>query len=284
MRTRLVLSSLVATVLGAAGPAAPQTLPLMTEQATTAREGTLVFETGLDAIADEPNYVTTVRRAVWSGPLLRLVYSPSDAVELDVEWIARVGVLDEKNRGDVQSSSWGDVTLRAKWRIVGGRGNRPTLGARFGVSLPQTPFEDTGFHPLGLGPNTLRAFAEALGSRSFGPLHVDLNAGLLLADEVFRPHRQSDFLSYGLAADWRLTTRLSAVAEWAGRSGDGSPGTDARSELRAGVRVGHDRFRGGLGLRRGLAAADGSWGLIVGVSWTWMRHADSSARAASSGA
>ena len=75
----------------------------------TAPAGTLVLETGLDAIADEPSYVTGVERTRWDGPLLRLVYSPAANVELDVEWVARVGVAGEEGRGDIQSSDWGDV-------------------------------------------------------------------------------------------------------------------------------------------------------------------------------
>ena len=82
--------------------------------------------------------------------------------------MARVGVWNEAGR-EVQGSDWGDVSLRAKWRIVAGRPGRPTLGARFGVVLPQTEFEDEQFRPLGLGPNTLRAFAEALAEPAARP-------------------------------------------------------------------------------------------------------------------
>ena len=79
----------------------------------------------MEAIADEPSYVTGVERTRWDGPLLRLVYSPAANVELDVEWVTRVGVAGEEGRGDIQSSEWGDVTLRAKWRIVEGKGRSP---------------------------------------------------------------------------------------------------------------------------------------------------------------
>ncbi len=166
-----------------------QTLPLRTEPAVTAPGGTLVLETSMEAIADEPSYVTGVERTRWDGPLLRLVYSPAANVELDVEWVVRVGVVGEEGRGDIQSSEWGDVTLRAKWRIVEGKGRRPTLGARFGVILPQTSFEDVEFNPLGLGPNTLRAFVEGLLTQPVGRGRLHVNAGLFLQDEVYRAAR-----------------------------------------------------------------------------------------------
>ncbi len=250
----------------AAGPAAGQDRPLLTEPAGTARAGTLVFETGFDVIASEPSYITGLERHRWDGPLLRLVYSPADNVELDLEWVARVGVWNEPGR-EVQGSDWGDVSLRAKWRIKQGRPGRPTLGARFGIVLPQTEFEDEQFRPLGLGPNTLRAYAQALLSQPLGPLRLDLNAGLLLHDEVFRPHEQRDFFAYGVALEWAARPAVSIVAELAGRLGDGTPGAEQRSEARAGLRLGSGRLRADAALRRGLCAADGGWGVTLGMTW-----------------
>lgn len=261
--------ALLALLLPGAPPAAAQDLPLATEPALTARRGTLVLETGVEAIAAEPSYLTGVERNRWDGPLLRLVYSPADNVELDLEWVARVGVWDEPGR-EVQSSDWGDVSLRAKWRMRDGGRTGTTLGARFGVALPQTEFEDEQFRPLGLGPNTLRAYAEALLSRPLGAVRVDLNAGLLLFDEVLRPHEQRDFFVYGLALRWRAKRSLALVAELAGRLGDGMPGAEQRSEARAGFRVG-GRVRFSLALRKGLLEADGSWGATAGLAWTLRR-------------
>ena len=243
-----------------------QNRPLLIEPAATARAGTLVFETGVEAIAGQPSYITGVERNRWDGPLLRLVYSPADNVELDLEWVVRVGVWNEAGR-EVQGSAWGDVSLRAKWRILAPRPGRPTLGARFGVALPQTEFEDEQSRPLGLGPNTLRAYAEALLSQPLGPLRLDLNAGLLLHDEVLRPHEQRDFLVYGLALEWTARPAVSLVAELAGRLGDGMPGAEQRSEARAGLRLGRGRLRGDAAIRLGLAAADGSWGATLGITW-----------------
>jgi hypothetical protein len=258
-----------AAVLAAlgAGRAGAQTRPLLTEPAATAPTGTLVLESGLDAIADEPSYVTGVERTRWEGPLLRLVYSPSRNVELDLEWVTRVGVAGEEGRGDIQSSDWGDVTLRAKWRLVEGKGGRPTIGARFGVVFPQTSYEDEEFNPLGLGSNTLRGLVEGLLTQPVGRVRIHVNAGLFLHDEVYRPHDQRDFLSYGLAVECPVSPRLALLAEVAGRAGDGAPGADERSEARAGLRLGRGRLRGDVAVRRGLTEADGTWGVTAGLAW-----------------
>lgn len=259
---------LVSLGLAAAAPAGAQTRPLVTETALTTEAGTLVLESGIDVIAAEPSYVTGVERTRWEGPLLRAVYSPADAVELDAEWVAAVGVAGEEGRGAVQSWDWGDVALRAKWRFARGGGRRPALAARFGVFLPQTSYEDTQFRPLGLGPNTLRAFVEALATQPVGRGRLLLNAGMLLYDMVYEAHDQSDFLSYGVALEWPAGSRLTVVAEVAGRAGQGSPGSDQSSEARAGVRWGRGRVRVDAAVRRGLLATDGTWGLTAGLAWT----------------
>jgi hypothetical protein len=210
--------------------------------------------------------VSGVERNKWEGPLLRLVYSPADNVELDVEWVALVGVSGEPGRV-VQDSYWGDVSLRAKWRALAGRGRRPTLGARFGVTLPETEYEDEQFRPLGLGPNTTRVTIEALASEPLGAARLDLNLGFLLFEEVFRAHEQRDFLAYGVALVWPARPSLALVAELHGRAGDGMPGADQSAELRAGLRLGRGKLRGDAALRRGLGAADGRWGLTAGLRW-----------------
>jgi hypothetical protein len=253
----------------AAAPALPQTRPLQTEEAETAPAGRLLFETGFEAIADEPSYITGVRRTRWGGPLVRFSYSPAGNVELDLEWVTRVGAAGESGMGSV--SDGGDVTLRAKWRFLGGRPGRAALGARFGVTLPDTSFNDVTGKPLGLGPNTLRAFVEGLFTVPLGRARLHGNAGFLNFDEVFRAHEQRDLLTYALALTLPLDARLEAVAEVAGRAGDGEPGAEVRSEARVGLRVGAGRVRGDVAVRRGLATADGTWGGTVGLSWT-IRH------------
>jgi hypothetical protein len=190
------------------------------------------------------------------------------SVELDLEWVARVGVWGEEGRGGAQSSDWGDVTLRAKWRVMDGQARHPTLGARFGVVLPETSYEDKQFRPLGLGPNTLRAFVEGLLTQPVGRARIHLNAGLFVFDEVYRQHDQRDFVSYALAVEWPAGRRFTVLAEVAGRAGDGEPGAEVRSEARVGLRFGRGRLGWDAALRRGLATADGTWGVTVGLAWT----------------
>jgi len=262
----LVIAAALALLVFAAGRAEAQTRPLQTEEAQTGPAGRILFETGFEAIAAEPSFLTGVERTRWDGPLLRFVYSPADNVELDVEWVAAVGVLSAAD--EPRTTDFGDVTLRTKLRFLEGRGRRPTVSGRFVVVLPQTSYEDEDIRPLGLGPNTLRFFIEALFTQPVGSVQFDLNLGLFLHEDPTKSHDQLDFLSYGLAARWAAGPRWEIVAEVAGRAGEGKPGAGQRSEARLGARYSRGRLRFDAALRRGLLSEQGTWGGTAGLSWT----------------
>jgi hypothetical protein len=255
---RKVLMLLVAAGLGPSSAAFAQTRPLLTEEAATAVAGTLCLEVGADFIRDEVGFLSADKRDRADAPVLRLVYSPASNVEIDVEWAARVAAFGDRLAGNV--SDWGDVTLRAKVRLVEGR-RGPTLAGRFGVTLPETPYA------TGIGPNTLRASVQALATQSLAGWRVHANAGLAVYDEVLRLHGQRDFFHYGLALERPLGAHASGVVEANGLAGDGMPAVEAHHELRLGVRVGGARLRGDAALRRGLGRADGTWGATAGLSW-----------------
>jgi hypothetical protein len=262
VRSPLILAAAFSLAAGARGWA--QTRPLATEEASTALAGTVVLEAGASAISDEPNFLTGAARDRWEGPELRLVYSPAGNVELDVEWTARVGARGDPDFGDV--SDFGDVGLRAKVRVAGRPGGQDAIGLRFGVVLPQTSFGN------GLGPNALRTSAQVLASKTVGRATVHLDAGLAIHDEPLRAHEQRDLFAYGVAVTWPLE-RVTLIGEVAGLAGRGSPGADARSEARAGVRLGTGRLRGDVALRRGLTRAAGEWGITAGLGWTMRERA-----------
>ena len=253
------LAGAIILALGAASVARAQTRPLLTEEATTAPAGALVVEAGADAIRREPNFLTWLERDRFDLPVLRLVFSPADTVELDVEWVGRIIARDDPTFGTV--ADFGDVSLRAKLRLRDRQGGSPALGARFGMTLPETSFG------TGLGPNTMRMSAQMLLSQPLGPATLHLNAGLAIQDEALRAHEQRDFLAYGMALEAPLSRALTAMAELAGVAGRGKPGTDAHAEARAGLRVGAGRVRADAAVRRGLAKADGTWGMTAGLTW-----------------
>lgn len=255
MSRRLGLAPLL---LGLAVSASAQTPPLLTEEAETSPAGTLLLEVGIDAIEDQPNFLTGRERDRWDGPLLRLVFSPAANVEMDLEWVAGVGARNDPDFGSV--SDVGDVSLRVKVRLLTARQGRFTLGTRFAVTLPETRATQ------GLGPDALRMSAQALASYRAGLTALHANVGLAIHDEIDSPPAQQDFLAYGLAAGRQLREGLTVLAEVAGLMGQSVPGVAAHSEARLGVRLKRGRLTGDLALRRGLAPADGTWGVSFGAT------------------
>lgn len=257
-RARIALVSVVALLPpGATAVASAQTRPLQTEEATTASARTIVLEAGGDWMRDEPNFLTGRLRDRFDGPTVRLVYSPADSVEIDLEWVGWIATPSDPDFGDV--GDFGDVTLRTKLRFVDGGPRGPTFGARYVLTLPQTEFEQ------GLGPNTTRMSAQFLLTQPLGRLRVHLNAGLAIEDEAQRPHFQRDLLAFGAALEGRVGEHLRVGAEVAGKAGDGAPGTDERIEARAGLSWERERLGLDAAVRRGLADADGTWGFTAGV-------------------
>lgn len=235
-----------------------QTRPLQTEEATTAPAGRLLLEAGQDAIRDEPNFLTGLPRNRFDGPTVRLVWSPADNVEVDLEWVSWIATPDDpdfEGAGD-----FGDVTLRTKLRLRDGGERGPAFGARYVLTLPQTEYEE------GLGPNTLRMAAQFLLTQPIGRARIHLNAGLAIEDQPDRAHFQRDLLAFGAAFEAPVTDRLRVLAELAGKAGDGTPGTDERIEARFGVAwSAGERFGLDAAVRRGLADADGTWGVTAGA-------------------
>jgi hypothetical protein len=240
-----------------------QTQPLQTEEATTGAAGRIVFETALDYIKDEPNFQTGHLRDRYDGPLLRVVYSPSDNVELDLEWVTMVRTPNDPDFGSVSDA--GDVSLRSKVRFHDGGDHGLTYGARFTVTWAETSYG------VGLGPNTLRSAAQALFTQPAGRFRLHVNAGFGLDDQAQKAHEQSDFFVYGLAGEWRVAKEVSLVSELAGRAGSGHPGTDKHQELRAGGRLGRGVVSVTAALRRGLGDADGKLGFTAGLTWILRR-------------
>ncbi len=254
MRTALLTLQLCALALCASA----QTGLRLTEEATTAAAGSLLIETRVN-MAGAPNVSTGEDRTRWDVPILRLVHSPAGNVEMDVEWVGWVVAEGETESTTV--SDWGDVTLRAKVRLVESRDRRTAFGARFLVSLPETRADH------GLGPNMLRMAVEALLScpLAHGAFHA--NAGLLVEDKVHAVAAQNDFLSFGLALEWPIAAQAAIIAEVAGRTSSRSSNTGERSEARLGLQFSSGRFRWDLGIRRSLVNPTNTWGATVGLAW-----------------
>jgi hypothetical protein len=96
-----------------------------------------------------------------------------------------------------------------------------------------------------------------------------VNGGIALLDDPTTAHTQNDLLSFGVAFERPLSESWAVMAEVAGLAGNqGTPGADARSEARAGVRFGKGCVRWDFALRQGLTDTAGNLGVTGGLAWT----------------
>jgi len=160
------------------------------------------------------------------------------------------------------STDWGDLTVATLIRFHSDHGRWPGAGIRFAAKLPGTN------EKLGIGDNTTDVFATALFAKSFATrASVSTEVGLGILTERTTTFAQNDVLTYGVLADWRLRERLTVVGEVAGQAAThpGGPGTGSRSELRAGLELGHGAFHWSALAVRGLSGWD-SRGVGVSVN------------------
>jgi hypothetical protein len=259
----MVRAPVIATCLLAlaAWPGAAQEGAFLTEPAGCDRPAR--YEFGFGVLAAEPDFLTSATRTRWDLGVMRGARCLDGAAEFELEWVAQVAATGDLFVGGV--SDFGDVTIRGKLRLARANGGRPELAARFSTTLPQTSFGN------GLGRNTLRFHAQLLATWPARRVKVHANLGVALLDEALRAHEQRDLLAYGLQAAMPLGAkepRLELVVESAGQLGEGSPGADARAEMRAGVRQRRGRWTWSAALRHGLLEADGTWGLAAFLSFS----------------
>ena len=250
--------------------ASAQTGPMLTPSAFIEAPG----HVGLDllgmTIGKEPNYLTYAEtgliqeRTRIDGPMIRLVYVPSERAEFGVEFNGQTFAVNDPGY-NTTISDWGDVTLRAKLGLKKGEVSAsPAVAAQFEVMLPNTSFGN------GLGPNTVRMSAVLLLGYRTEKLTLNGNAGFAIQDEPLRAHEQRDFASLSASIAYKVAEHFEAFVDGGGYFGDGVPGAISKREVRGGVQYQHSMFgkdsKFYLGVRRGLVDFQGDWGFVAGLT------------------
>jgi hypothetical protein len=231
--------------------------------------GTMIAALGIEYMPDVTNDLAGVDGEILRAPTVGLKLGLSEQAMFQVSWPAynrlRVHSQTEppllgRRLGPV-STDWGDVTVATLIRFHADHGGWPSAGIRFAAKLPNTN------EKLGIGDNTTDVFASALFAKSATRLNVFTEIGLGILSERTTTFTQNDVLTYGVMTDWRARPRLAVLGEVAGQfaTHDGGPGTGSRSELRAGLELGHGAFRWNALAVRGLTGWD-SRGVGVSVN------------------
>jgi hypothetical protein len=165
---------------------------------------------------------------------------------------------------DDSTSSFEDLVLATKIRVLGETPGRPAVGVRFATRLPNASNES------GLGLDTTDFFASLLVGKTVASIRVVGNVGLGILADPTAATEQNDVLTYGLSFARALTDQAEIVGEVHGhfdtREGDPPPGTENRGLARVGARytIGAGRVDGAVLI--GLAEREPAFGITVGYT------------------
>ncbi|MDP6581937.1 MAG: hypothetical protein QF681_14890, partial [Vicinamibacterales bacterium] len=182
---------------------AAQQRPLLTEDPEAIGDGLVLLEAGIDRAWDETFTVSGLEGNLLRGPQLGLSFGMGPNAEIQIDGIS-FSRLDISDRFDAPlsgmldvsgdtSSSFADIVVGAKVKVVGEGARMPAIALRFATRLPNASNES------GLGLDTIDFFQSLLVGKTVESVRVVGNIGLGILSDPTRGDRQNDVLTYGLS-------------------------------------------------------------------------------------
>jgi len=160
------------------------------------------------------------------------------------------------------TSDFGDLILGTKLKLAGERKGRPAMAFKFAVELPNAK------HDSGLGTNQTEFYSSLLFKKHFGRSQILADVGFAILGSPVLQGRQTDPLTYGVAAIIPVHSSVNVVAEISGRQGPARRlGNENKSQVRAGIQFWTGRFRWDFSGLAGLMRYDPKSGIVVGVTY-----------------
>jgi hypothetical protein len=160
------------------------------------------------------------------------------------------------------TSDYGNIVLGTKLKLAGEKGNRPAIAFKFAVELPNTN------QGSGLGNDETEFYSSLLFKKHLGRAQILADLGFAILGSPVIPGRQTDPLTYGVAAIVPVHRNVSLVAEVNGRQGPSNRiGNENKSEVRAGIQFRTGSIRWDAGGVAGLMRYDPKSGVVFGMTY-----------------
>jgi hypothetical protein len=160
-----------------------------------------------------------------------------------------------------------DVVIGTKIRLMSESADRPALGFRFTVRLPNAK------HASGMGQDTTDLSASLLTAKTILSARLVGNGGVTIMSEPLDAGKQNDVVTYGASVSRALVRGTELVAEingrWSTRHGVAPVGTESRGTVNVGIRYGAGALRVDAGLLFGVTPIDPSVGATAGFTYTF---------------
>jgi hypothetical protein len=279
-RNQLIIKFLllVSTILTLCSYISAQQRPLITEDVDIIPPGTLRIEAGLDFMQGAKFPVSGINGDLTRVGVIGVSIGMSPNVEFQIEGVAQ-NVVGINSRGPSaiplslapgvnSTNDTGDFTLWAKFKLRNETKRGPSLGFRFGVSLPNSS------QGTGIGLNQTNAYGSILFGKKFGQdgrFNTFGNLGVAVLTAPTELFSQNDVITYGIAGIFRINRQLSIAGEVNGRAntrpGSGPLGTESQSEARLGMQIRASGLRFDFAGIKGLTSFSPNSGFTVGVTY-----------------
>jgi hypothetical protein len=130
------------------------------------------------------------------------------------------------------TNDFGDLMLGTKLKFADEKGRRPAVAFKFAVELPNAK------HDSGLGTDQTEFYSSLLFKKHVGRSQILADVGFAILGSPVLQGRQTDPLTYGVAAIVPVHSRVNFVAEINGRQGPPRRiGNENKSQVRAGIQL-----------------------------------------------
>src|SRR6476619_2301039 len=198
---RLVLLLMLLVCLAAIAGA--QQRPLITEDVDIIPPGTIRIEAGIDFMQGAKYTVSGLTGDLTRVGVIGINFGMAPNVEFQIEGVAQ-NVLSINSRGPSaiglnlapganSTNDTGDFTLWAKFKLRNETSRGPSLGFRFGVSLPNSS------QGTGIGLNQTNAYGQILFGKKFGQegrFNAFGNLGVAILTAPTELFSQNDVITY----------------------------------------------------------------------------------------
>lgn len=265
-----------AVLLTIAAAAGAQQRPLLTEDPETIGDGRVLLEGGFEYRWEETFPASGLAGDLVRVPVLGVSIGLGERAELQID--GGYGRLTIAERGEAplsglltvagdSTSSFDDLVVATKVRLVSETPSRPAFGVRFATRLPNASNQS------GLGLDTTDFHVGILIGKTVASIRVVGNVGLGILGDPTSATDQNDVLLYGLSFARALTDRAEVVGEINGhldtREGDPPAGTENRGLLKVGGRYGMGAGRVDASLLLGVASREPRFGFGVGYTYVF---------------
>jgi hypothetical protein len=160
------------------------------------------------------------------------------------------------------TSDFGNIVLGTKLKFAGEKGKRPAIAFKFAVELPNANQGN------GLGNDETEFYSSLLFKKHFGRAQVLGEIGFAILGSPVIPGRQTDPMTYGVAAIIPVHRNVNLVAEVKGREGPSDRiGNENKSQMRAGIQFRTGNIRWDVGGVAGLMHYDPKSGVVFGMTY-----------------